>query len=476
MPFSKNLLDNDDDMPRDPVKVIIAGAGLGGICLGILLEKAQIPYCVFEQADRVTRLGSAMAVTGNVFPMFEQLGLMPDILARSKEVGTLEGYNEKMKLFLPMNYTFAKQLTGFLPRIITHPDLHEILLSRIPVHKIVWGKRVVHVDQTPDSLRVHFTDGSSFPGQVLVGADGTHSGVRTSIYKTLADKSELPRVDKEPVMFNGVCLVGETKPLNAAQFPRINDPKSNVQAVYSEKRPYYWAITSTWRNTLCWVLIEFFDKSKLQEAEYIKRWKSTPAGEMCEAVKDFPIPGGANLTLGDLMAETSRKLLSKVMNEEKFFQTWHSGRTVLLGDAAHKMSLAGGLGAVNAFQDAVVLANYLYSLPSTDTWKQSDVTQAFRGYKAERYGSAKHACDMGHSIGQLTGKTWSAEVTRTFASFTWLWKLALRRVFANRPQAAFLPLVENTGTLKPLPQPSLSLTRIDADQWSTTSGKEPAVV
>lgn len=68
------------------------------------------------------------------------------------------------------------------------------------------------------------------------------------------------------------------------------------------------------------------------------------------------------------------------------------------------MSLAGGLGAVNAFQDAVVLANYLHSLPSTDTWKQNDVTQAFKGYKAERYSSAKHACEMGHSIGHLTGK------------------------------------------------------------------------
>lgn len=83
---------------------------------------------------------------------------------------------------------------------------------------------------------------------------------------------------------------------------------------------------------MCWILIEFFDKSKIQEVEYIKRWKSTPAGDMCEAVKDFPVPGGENLTLGDLMAETSRNLLSKVMNEEKFFQTWHSGRTVLLGD------------------------------------------------------------------------------------------------------------------------------------------------
>ncbi|KAF8924730.1 hypothetical protein BGZ52_007817, partial [Haplosporangium bisporale] len=237
-----------------------------------------------------------------------------------------------------------------------------------------------------------------------------------------------------------------------------------------------WATTSTWRNTLCWILIEFFDKPKLQQVEYIKRWKSTPAGEMCEAVKDFPVPGGENLTLGDLMAETSRNLLSKVMNEEKFFQTWHSGRTVLLGDAAHKMSFAGGLGVINAFQDAVVLANYLNSLPLTDTWKQSDIIFAFKGYKAERYGSAKHACDLSHSIGQLTGKNWSSEVTRTFAGFKWLWKLSMRKMIANRPQAAFLPLVESRGAVKPTPQPSLTLLRIDSDRWSTTSGKDAAVV
>lgn len=98
---------------------------------------------------------------------------------------------------------------------------------------------MIQVDQTSESVRVHFADGTSFPGHVLVGADGTHSGVRTSIYKTLADRNELPKVDKEPVAFNGVCLVGETKPLKAAQFPRLNDQRANVMSVYSEKRPYY---------------------------------------------------------------------------------------------------------------------------------------------------------------------------------------------------------------------------------------------
>lgn len=89
---------------------------------------------------------------------------------------------------------------------------------------------------------------------------------------------------------------------------------------------------TTPRDTICWFVIEFFDKNKIQTAENIQRWKSQPAGEMCEALKDLPIPCGDKLTLADLMEETSRELLSKVMHEEKFFQTWYSSRAVLIGD------------------------------------------------------------------------------------------------------------------------------------------------
>ncbi|KAF9422888.1 hypothetical protein BGZ94_008467 [Podila epigama] len=460
-----------DDLPTEPVKVIIAGAGLGGMLLGLLLEMAQISYVIFEQSDRVMRLGSGMAITANIFPLFEQLGLLPEIIARSKEFDMVEGYNEKMKLVLPMNHGYAKKLSAYLPRIITHPDLYEILSSRVPSHKVVRSRRVVHVDQDEKSVRVHFPDGSSFQAQVLVGADGAHSAVRQAIYTPLADKGELPRADKEPVHHNGVCLVGETKPLKVEKFPRLHDVYSSAQVVYSEKRPYYWATTTTPNNTICWILIEFFDKAKLHEVEYIRRWQSTPAGEMCEAVKDFPIPCGVNLTLEDLMAETSRSLVSKVMNEEKFYSTWYSGRTVLLGDACHKMSLAGGLGAITAFQDAAVLANYLHSLPSTETWHPNDITHAFKGYKAERFSSAKYACELSHSFGQMTGKKWASEMTRALAAHTpeWLWKIAMRKIIANRPQVSFLPLVDSRGSIKAMPQPSLHLARGDSDKTSVSS-------
>lgn len=54
---------------------------------------------------------------------------------------------------------------------------------------------------------------------------------------------------------------------------------------------------------------------------------------MCKEVRDFAIPGGdGSLTMADLIDNTPKHLISKVMLEEKVFDTWYYGRTVLIGD------------------------------------------------------------------------------------------------------------------------------------------------
>jgi len=59
---------------------------------------------------------------------------------------------------------------------------------------------------------------------------------------------------------------------------------------------------------------------------------------MCKEVRDFPIAGGSKTaaegvrTIGTLIDNTPKDLISKVMLEEKVFKTWYHQRTVLLGD------------------------------------------------------------------------------------------------------------------------------------------------
>ena len=62
-------------------------------------------------------------------------------------------------------------------------------------------------------------------------------------------------------------------------------------------------------------------------------WGPYAALTMCDETRQFPISmGGKNLTMGDIYDWTPKEQISKVKLEEKVFQTWHSGRTVLLGD------------------------------------------------------------------------------------------------------------------------------------------------
>lgn len=64
---------------------------------------------------------------------------------------------------------------------------------------------------------------------------------------------------------------------------------------------------------------------------------------MCHEVYNFPIPGGVdnNMEMRDLFDFTPKELISKVVIEEKVFETWFDGRTVLLGDACHKFNPSG---------------------------------------------------------------------------------------------------------------------------------------
>jgi len=76
------------------------------------------------------------------------------------------------------------------------------------------------------------------------------------------------------------------------------------------------------------------ESSKYDNAFKNSEWETETAAEFYKKVKDFPIIGGADtkLTIQDLMNWTPKHVISKVVLEEKVFQPWYSGRTVLLGD------------------------------------------------------------------------------------------------------------------------------------------------
>lgn len=85
------------------------------------------------------------------------------------------------------------------------------------------------------------------------------------------------------------------------------------------------------------MVIQFLTKETAKSNDSFRNseWGIEAAEAMCNEVRDFKVPGGRDgkqLTLGDYIDRTPKELIGKVMLEEKVFNTWHGGRTVLLGD------------------------------------------------------------------------------------------------------------------------------------------------
>ncbi|KAF9907151.1 hypothetical protein EC991_011291 [Linnemannia zychae] len=447
---------------REKPAVLIVGAGLGGLMLGALLEKSNVPYVIFERTTSVKPLGCAMSVGPNLLPIFRQLGVYEEFIAISKPLEKLSYFNENMKEYNPVDHRPVQALAGYEYRIVSRAKLHDLMLRQVPEQNILYGRRVLNISEDYDKVTVHISKHESYEGDIIVGADGAYSAVRQRLYQQLKTKGELPKTDFEELPFSYTCLVGQTKPLDPEEFPCVKDKFCHFNTVLGQDKPFTWMTLTTAQQTLCWMVIHHLDRKASKAAiEHRFRtsenseWGTYPAQAMCNETRDFPVQlhDGMQRTLGDLYDRTPVELVSKMMMEEKVFDTWYSGRIVLLGDACHKIHPTSGQGYVTAMHDAIALANLLYALPSSTN---EEVTKIFEEYHAERHPIVTQA----FKFSQLGKKMVAVGVVGAIAFQVcthmpkWLWKMVFTSNLRSRPQVGFLPEVSSIGAVAPIDSPS----------------------
>ncbi|KAG0373018.1 hypothetical protein BGX24_012273 [Mortierella sp. AD032] len=422
--------------------VMIVGAGLGGLALGILLERAQIPYDIFER--------SALSIGPNLIPFLEQVMPIDDFFNASKPMTDVRSYNEQRQFVFSSDFSPIEELTGYKQHIISRPVLYDLLLRQIPTNRVHLNKRVLDIGEKDDKVFLRTSDNGYYEGDILIGADGAYSAVRQRLYESLKQKGQIPKSDLEDLPFKCTCLVGQTEVLDPEEFPQLKEPICQFWSTLEK-----W-VTFTTGQTICWMTIEHLSKQSTKAAEDERfrhtdnsEWGPISAKAMCDETRAFPIPGGnGSLMMGDLYDRTPKHLISKVMLEEKVFETWHSGRVALLGDACHKLNPSAGQGAVTAIHDAISLANLIYTLDSTS---QKDITRIFNLYKAERYPIVLEAFKSSEFLSKRIERTLMGILARWMSRHTplWLWKIMLAKSVKHRPTASFLPAVQVRGTVPP---------------------------
>ncbi|MGO9069152.1 FAD-dependent oxidoreductase [Mycobacterium sp.] len=164
---------------RLKLRILVLGAGVSGISVARGLLRDGHDVTLFDQRPNVTVGGGAVTIWPNGAAVLQQLGADMDgagQLLCSVRVMTSTG-----RPLATMDLDAMANRLGAPVRMVPRRILLERLLTGFPIDRVRCNSRAVGVIDTRDGVRVDFEDGSCADGDLLIGADGLHSVVRTIV-------------------------------------------------------------------------------------------------------------------------------------------------------------------------------------------------------------------------------------------------------------------------------------------------------
>lgn len=313
-------------------KVLVVGAGVAGSALGILLAQAGVAVDLVDQRDEVSTHGSGITLQGNALRVLRQLGVWEKLNSQGFAFTTvgIRAPNPEGTLVAE----FADALTGGddLPATlgIPRPVLAATLIDRAIEAgcSVRWSRQFQGMKESPQGVTVTFSDGAEETYDLVVGADGVHSPVRTAM-----------GIETGPTPTGmAIWRVFTPRPASIVRTDLVYGGQS-----------YIAGYCPTSENSLYAYIVEDADTAnfELTAAEKVSRMHELslayhgPWDEIRNYITD---DRDVNYTLFE----------SHIVDG-----SWNRGRAVIIGDAAHSCPPTLAQGAALALEDAAVLAELL---------------------------------------------------------------------------------------------------------------------
>ncbi len=352
-------------------RVIVVGAGIGGLTAALALARSGQQVRVFEQSPTLGEVGAGLSVTPNAGRALASLGLTAELerIGSTPPAGAIRHYQSGETL-VTLAQDRSRETYGMPLYHVHRADLHASLLSALRVHdsaSIETGKPLRTLHQEGGNVVAEFADGSTATGDWLIGADGIHAVSRAQLFGD--DKPNFTGY----VAWRGL-IPGESV-----------DPRLLQPALCMTVGPRRMLMRYPLRRG---ALINFVAIAR--RSAWMEEGWSVPAtlDEVLDEFADFE-PRVRQL----LVLTPPERLFKWGLFDRDPLPTWHSGRVLLLGDAAHPMPPFTGQGAVMAIEDGVVLGRAAAL--------SADAAEAIRRFEVARQGRVNHALQMSRARSEL---------------------------------------------------------------------------
>ena len=324
----------------EKLHAIIAGAGVGGLTAAIALSRAGLRVTLLERAKALAEAGAGIQLAPNATGVLAELGLLERVMqsALSPEYLRIRRASDGVELaHFPLG-VIAEARWGAPSAVIHRADLQAVLLERCaadPAITLETGAAVAGFAESAEGVEVAIRQGNGarrIMGDVLIGADGLRSTIRSRMGLGLGDepiwsgrtawRALLPAdlAPKSALKLETSLWLGPKAHL--VHYPLRQGALINIVAITQdgwrgEEAADLWAISG-------------------KPAEVSPRFKSwhRDARKLVEAAKDWK---------------------RSPLFDRQPLRRWSLDRVALLGDAAHPMLPFFAQGAAQAIEDAGAL-------------------------------------------------------------------------------------------------------------------------
>ena len=168
-----------------PLRVLVVGAGIGGLTAAIALRQQGHDVDIYEQSKLAQETGAAIHLAPNANGLLRRFGLYVENIGAVECKGITE-FKPDGSLKYSIDLSHANKMWSHPWHLVHRAHLHTAL-KEMAIGEAGKGRAAkLHVSShvkavDPDTATVSFDDGTEVQGDLVVGADGVHSMARASI-------------------------------------------------------------------------------------------------------------------------------------------------------------------------------------------------------------------------------------------------------------------------------------------------------